>query len=393
LTPTSNQRLASIDIFRGLTMALMIFVNSLAAIHHLPWWNYHAPAMANAITYPDLVFPFFLFAVGLSLPLALGARIQKGDSTLSLWRHLIERSANLVILGLILANADLCDPHRTGLSSAAWALAALLSAALVLHIPSSSQRLRPLSRSLRILGYLLLAILLLIFRRSVNGHAVWFDFAYPEILGLIGFTYFGCSLLYLPTRRHPRLQPLWAILLLALSVAVALKWWEFDPPLFLWPFGTGTLCFILFAGILTTEALQAATDQRRLLLQLSGIAIGLLALAALLLPLGLSKIRATPSWALISVGLALILFLLLHWLCDLRGHTRWALPVQAAGSNTLLTYLLPDLLAYILAFTSITFYDEHMTSGLPGLFKCLLFTAAVLALATLLTRLKIRLKL
>jgi predicted acyltransferase len=61
-------RLASIDIFRGLTMTLMILVNALAEIKGLPWWTYHMKADVDAMTYVDMVFPFFLFIVGLSMP-------------------------------------------------------------------------------------------------------------------------------------------------------------------------------------------------------------------------------------------------------------------------------------------------------------------------------------
>jgi hypothetical protein len=50
-------RLASIDIFRGLTMTVMILVNELAGIKGLPWWNYHMKANIDFITYVDMVFP------------------------------------------------------------------------------------------------------------------------------------------------------------------------------------------------------------------------------------------------------------------------------------------------------------------------------------------------
>src|SRR5580658_10272206 len=84
---SASSRLASIDIFRGLTMVVMIFVNDLDSVRGLPWWTHHAPAMVNVMTYVDMVFPFFLFAVGLSLPLAIKARLKKNPSELALWLH------------------------------------------------------------------------------------------------------------------------------------------------------------------------------------------------------------------------------------------------------------------------------------------------------------------
>ena len=70
-------RVASIDIFRGLTILVMIFVNDLAGVKDLPWWTYHLPGDVNGMTYVDMVFPFFLFIVGISLPLAVRHRLSK----------------------------------------------------------------------------------------------------------------------------------------------------------------------------------------------------------------------------------------------------------------------------------------------------------------------------
>src|ERR1700749_1856722 len=79
-TTTAPSRLASIDIFRGLTMVVMIFGNDLETVHGLPWWTHHAPAKGDVMTYVDMVYPFFLFAIGLSLPLAVKARLKKTSS-------------------------------------------------------------------------------------------------------------------------------------------------------------------------------------------------------------------------------------------------------------------------------------------------------------------------
>jgi predicted acyltransferase len=73
-------RLASIDIFRGLTMALMIYVNEQSEVKGLPWWNYHMKANVDAMTYVDMVFPFFLFIIGLSLPIAIASRLKRNPS-------------------------------------------------------------------------------------------------------------------------------------------------------------------------------------------------------------------------------------------------------------------------------------------------------------------------
>src|SRR5271167_2728 len=102
----TGARLASIDIFRGLTMTLMIYVNEQSEVRGLPWWNYHMKANIDAMTYVDMVFPFFLFIVGLSLPIAIASRLKRNPSFPALWMHVALRTASLMTLGLILTNAD-----------------------------------------------------------------------------------------------------------------------------------------------------------------------------------------------------------------------------------------------------------------------------------------------
>src|SRR5580698_8866344 len=105
-----SSRVVSIDIFRGITMAVMIFVNALADVRGLPWWTYHAHANEDVMTYVDMVFPFFLFIVGMSLPLSVAQRLKRNPSVPALWLHVLARVASLVGLGLILANAEKADP-------------------------------------------------------------------------------------------------------------------------------------------------------------------------------------------------------------------------------------------------------------------------------------------
>lgn len=131
---TTTPRVISIDIFRGLTMAVMIFVNALSEVRGLPWWTYHAHASDDVMTYVDMVFPFFLFAVGMSLPLAVAQRLKRNSSLPSLVAHVAVRVLGLIVLGEILANAQKADPARMGMSGSTWALLALICAALYLNV-------------------------------------------------------------------------------------------------------------------------------------------------------------------------------------------------------------------------------------------------------------------
>ena len=70
----------SIDIFRGFTIFMMVFVNDLAGVKDIPQWMKHMPADADAMTFVDVVFPAFLFIVGMVIPTAIQNRIRKGQS-------------------------------------------------------------------------------------------------------------------------------------------------------------------------------------------------------------------------------------------------------------------------------------------------------------------------
>ncbi len=78
--PSFKQRLASIDVFRALTMFLMIFVNDLWSLTNIPQWLEHTQAHEDGMGLADVVFPAFLFIVGLSIPFAIGNRWSKGAS-------------------------------------------------------------------------------------------------------------------------------------------------------------------------------------------------------------------------------------------------------------------------------------------------------------------------
>src|SRR5215475_8668165 len=177
-TPTTVKapRIASVDIFRGLTMVVMIFVNDLASVNGLPWWNYHAPAKVDAMTYVDMVYPFFLFAVGLSIPLAVKSRLKKNGSQFALWMHVLIRSVSLIVLGLILANAEKGAPARIGFNNTLWAILALFGAALFLSVYSGSGGGAQIYRILRVIGLVLVTAMYAIFRRTTHdGQVGWID--------------------------------------------------------------------------------------------------------------------------------------------------------------------------------------------------------------------------
>jgi heparan-alpha-glucosaminide N-acetyltransferase len=394
----SAPRVVSIDIFRGLTMAVMIFVNQLPEGGGLPWWTHHAHAQEDRMTYVDMVFPFFLFIIGMSLPLSIAQRLKRNSSLPALWLHVMVRVLGLLVLGLILANAEKCDQARMPISGSTWGLLGLLCAGLYLNVYPKSERFPAYSRILRFIGLAGVIVLFAIFRRTTHaGHAAWIDFSYPEILGLIALSYLAVALLYIPTRRWTWAPPVWFILLVALNVLSAAKILSFPDsiPLYFWPFGNGAMGCIIMAGVVATGiflGVDSTRNPRRSMAIAACFACVTLAAAWALVPLGISKIRATPTWSLFSIGAAILAFTALYWICDLKHWTRWAFFVRPAGANTLTTYLLPDLWYFLSVSLGITFLDTHFEYGWPAVLKTVAFTFFILAVAWALTKLKVRLQ-
>ena len=377
-------------------MLVMIFVNDLGGVKGLPWWTYHLPAKVDGMTYVDWVFPGFLFAVGMSLPLAVARRLQKGASAGSIWFHIVTRSLSLAVLGLILANASKLDPGLAGISAKTWILSALLGAFLLWGVYPGTRNSPRLRGGLKIAGLVLIAGAMALFRRKGNdGNPAWLDVSYWEILGLIGWSYLAVCLLYIPMRKLRWAPAALLVLFCGMTVCAKLGWltWLRHLPIYLWPFGTGALPSIIAAGAVVAGIFLSPGKERtfkeKVLRSLGFTAIVFLA-GWLLTPLGISKIRATPTWCLYSSGISTLLFLALYWLADIRRWTGWAWSIEPAGSNTLMTYLLPDVFYFVVGFS---YVPAYFSEGLPGAARSLAFTCFILVCSAVLTKLKFRLQL
>jgi heparan-alpha-glucosaminide N-acetyltransferase len=386
-------RIDSIDIFRGLTIAVMIFVNDLAGVRGLPWWTYHMPGDVNGMTYVDVVFPAFLFILGMSIPLALERRLARGESRLKVSRHVALRSVGLLTLGIFLANSSKLSPALSGIGTVAWHLVGFAGVFLFWNVYPRSESRRRLYRGLRSLGLLLVIAALALFRRQTNSGPAWLDFSYWEILGLIGWAYLAIAFLYLLLRRvrwgcAAALAGLCLLNVLSIvrPAMLAGQWRRF------WPFEAG-LCSIAMAGVVGSIHVFGTNGdgtRRTRLFWAVGYGTLLLAVGWALSPLGISKIHDTPAWCLLCSGISMLLFSAVYWLADVRGRTGWAAFVKPAGSNTLLTYLLPDVW-YAIPVLAAAFAPWY--AGGAGVIRALGFTGLMLAVSALLTRLGVRLQL
>ena len=150
----------------------MIFVNDLDSVRGLPWWTHHAKANIDVMTYVDMVFPFFLFIVGLSMPLAIQQRLKKNPSTA---RTLATRCHSICQPRRSRPHPGQCrarrprphghQPPMPGRSSA------LAGASLFLSVYKGSERATKLHYWLRIAGLVLTVAMFVIFRRTTHdGH-------------------------------------------------------------------------------------------------------------------------------------------------------------------------------------------------------------------------------
>src|SRR5690349_17961644 len=98
--PISDTRLVSLDVFRGITIAGMVLVNNPGSWENIYWPLEHARWAGWTPT--DLVFPFFVFIIGVAIPLAFARRIESGGSKRDLYLKIIRRTLIIFVIGLFL---------------------------------------------------------------------------------------------------------------------------------------------------------------------------------------------------------------------------------------------------------------------------------------------------
>ncbi len=404
-----KDRVLSIDVFRGLTIFTMVFVNDVGKLREIPSWMRHARPGTDAMTFVDLVFPAFLFIVGMSIPFALGRRLSSGQSRLRVGAHVVVRTLALLIIGVFMVNMPRFDPDAAGISKSLWVLLVYLSVILLWNAyPRCQGWRRRLFITLRLAGAAGLVILAAVYRGSEANGTTWMQTSWWGILGLIGWAYLVACITCSVFRR----QTAGLVGALALFVAMwigdragafALLGERLHMPGamahirdYVWLGGhVGGHSAIAVAGVIVAslflDGSPAATPRKRIVWVL--VFAGMLFAGGFLLrPLyGISKNDATPTWCLYSAGFSCLIYIVLYWLVDLHGATAWAFFLQPAGANPLLAYILPDLLYSFLAAVGVTYHRTHWNAGATAVARSLVFALAVVALTGLLGRLRVRL--
>ena len=88
-------------------MVLMIWVNDFWTLTSIPKWLKHALAEEDYLGFSDLIFPWFLFVMGMSIPVSINHRINRGDTKILIFRHIVFRTIALVIMGLFHMNFEM----------------------------------------------------------------------------------------------------------------------------------------------------------------------------------------------------------------------------------------------------------------------------------------------
>jgi heparan-alpha-glucosaminide N-acetyltransferase len=220
-----SNRINSIDIMRGLTLVLMLFVNDLH-MPGVPAWLGHREADFDGMGLADWVFPGFLFMVGMAIPFAIGNRIAKGEKLSSLSEHILIRTLSLLIIGVLMANSRNVNGEYTGISKSLWSLIMYSGVFLIWNDYTVTDKNRILVTGLRILGILMIIPMVYIFR-SGESEIHGFSFRSWGILGTIGWGYLVAAFVYLGFRNNILKTGFAIIFFLALNVLSKLHLLDF----------------------------------------------------------------------------------------------------------------------------------------------------------------------
>jgi len=299
---TTENRILSLDIFRGLTIMAMIIVNSPGS------WSFAYPILRhsewNGCTPTDLVFPFFIFAMGFSAVLSISKRLQKGVAKQKLLLQLIRRSAIIFLLGLIINSFPFNDLAN-------------------IRIPGVLQRIAIVN---------LICGLFLIYS---NIKRIW----YLSIVLLAGY-WALMMLVPVPGFGPSNLEPTTNLAAWLDRLIIGNHVWQYtklyDPEGIL-----STIPAIVsgFIGVLAGNSFMNTKDERDKLIYLlvfgnilivSGMAFDLV--------FPINKQLWTSSYVLYTSGLAMVVLGITYWIADIKRIRQFAPPFLAFGTNPIVAY-------------------------------------------------------
>lgn len=398
-----TQRNTAIDILRALIMLLMIFVNDLWSITNSPDWLGHATREQDFMGLADIVFPCFLFVVGMSIPFAIESRFNKGLSAVSTIGHILTRTLALLLMGVFIVNTESGVSSETGLTLAQYRILMVAGFFLIWNVyPKTDNRNKKyLYTTLKWVGILLLICLAILFRDADGGT---FSARWWGILGLIGWTYLLCAFIYVFTRNRLKyLIPIWFLFVLICMIKSPMHNGKvlinlpqgnlLDEFLGILHAGNGCLPAFTMGGIIlsliSTKYIHIP-DQKKIIFG-AVITGGLLFLGFISHQYWIvSKLQATPPWIFYCSAISVATYAVLYYLVE-KGKSSWFNIISPAGTATLTCYVLPYITYSISSMLGIKL-PEVFRTGIIGILNCILFSFIIIGFTWLLGRLHIKLK-
>jgi len=367
---TAPSRLLSLDVFRGITIAGMILVNNPGSWNAIYWPLAHAEW--HGWTPTDLIFPFFLFIVGVSMALSFSGRAKRGNSRGALMKHAAIRSILIFLVGFSMA----AIPYfRFG----------------TIRIPGVLQRIA--------VCYLFASLAYLyVPKRGRVALVCLLLFGYWALMALVPVPGYGAGRLdvegnlaaYLD--RQLLLGHLWK------------PTWDPEGPLSTLPaIATAILGTFLGDFFLRRRSPQEAV-RHMLVWGIGGLAAGQIWNFAF----PINKNLWTSSYVVFTAGFALILLAICYWLVDVKGWRGWAAPFLWYGMNPLALFVFSGMLAKMMGIWRVTtaagesvavktyiyrdFFEPLGEAKIASLLFALAYVAFWLAIAWVLYRRKIFIK-
>ncbi len=327
-------RLVSLDIFRGMTIAGMILVNDPGSWANLYWPLEHAAW--NGWTPTDLIFPFFLFIVGVAMVFSFATRTAHGSKRGALAWHVLRRSAIIFALGLFLNGFPYFHVSRMRIPGVLQRIAVcyLFAGLIVLLSGLATGRGERSGRSGR---NSVLAVSVVIVAMLV-GYWALMTFVPVPGYGAGRLDPDGNLAAYLD--RRLMLGHLWR------------PTWDPEGLLSTLPaIATVLVGSLVGVWLHFRWPAMAGPEQHARAQQIK--AAGLLAMGAAGLVLGrllhpffpINKNLWTSTYVIFTGGFAMVLLALTYWVADIKGYRRWGSPFLILGMNSILAFTLSTWLA------------------------------------------------
>lgn len=325
-TPAATERLVSLDVFRGSTIAGMVLVNNPGTWSHVYWPLQHATW--HGWTPTDLVFPFFLFIVGVAIPLAFGRRVESGGSRRDLYLKVIKRTLIIFGIGLFLNAFPYFNLPELRIPGVLQRIAVCYFFASIIFLNTKVRTQIIIIIALLIVYWLLMMLI------PAPGYAAGDLSKDGSLASFIDRTVFG---------KH-----VWA------QAKV------YDPEGIL---STIPALATTLIGVLTGHWLRSKKSNYEKVAGMFVAGAACVAVGWALNPFfPINKALWTSSYVLFTAGLALQFLGFCYWLIDIKGYRRWAKPFEVFGMNAIALYVGAGLMAELLGVIKLTGPDGNRIS-------------------------------